>query len=152
MLTKDFLSLLEKHSDKELLFEYQENQFVPAAYHITEVKNVHIDSVDCGGRPSEWYETIVQLWLPEDKEQEAYMTAGKALKIFQTVDRIKPLRYNTDLLVEWGHGVLRTSNYAINQIEETEDRITVKLFVPATACKPKLELAVVGGDSKGGCC
>lgn len=154
MLTKEFLRLLKENPGKELVFEYQESTFVPPSYHITEVKNLHIDSVDCGGRPSERYETVVQLWLPEDEKKERAMETEKALKIFDIVNRMKPMRPETDLFIEWGHGSLRTSNYAIEAVEETPDRLVFKMFVPATACKPKLELAVFGGDCKegSGCC
>ena len=49
MKTSEFLKILEKNPNKPLQFEYLNNQIVGEAYHITEVKNVHIDSVDCGG-------------------------------------------------------------------------------------------------------
>ena len=151
MTTKEFLNLLDENADKELVFEYRKDQFVPAAYHITEVKNVHIDSVDCGGRPSESFETVVQLWISGTEVKDKGMSAGKALKIFEKVDSIKPLRYNTDLFIEWGDENLPTSNYAIEAVDNGPDKVTLKLFVPATACKPRLELSVLGNASKG-CC
>ena len=48
MKTKAFLELLTTNPDKSLLFEYQTNKAVPEGYHITEIKNISIDSVDCG--------------------------------------------------------------------------------------------------------
>ena len=60
MKTQEFLTLLAKHQDKSLLFEYALNQIVPANYHITEVKHVTIDSVDCGAKTDTWKETVIQ--------------------------------------------------------------------------------------------
>ena len=62
MNTQNLLQILEENPNKELLFEYKEGQFVGANYHITEVKNTTIKSVDCGGRSDGWNETIIQLW------------------------------------------------------------------------------------------
>jgi hypothetical protein len=62
MNTQSFLNTLEKHKNKELLFQYTPNLLVGTNYHITEVKHVTIDSVDCGAQTDSWKETIVQLW------------------------------------------------------------------------------------------
>lgn len=157
-LTVDtFLQKLAQQPAKELVFEYQENTFVPKAYHITEVKNVHIESVDCGGRPDTYDQTIVQLWVSGKETANRYMTVDKALKIFQIVDTKKPLKRDTEIFFEWGNGPsLRTSTYAVEAIHETEDQLILQLFVPATVCKPaagKMALAVaVSGCGGGGCC
>ena len=62
MKTQEFLNLLEKNSSKNLLFEYAPNLLVGANYHITEVKHITVDSVDCGAQTDSWKETIIQLW------------------------------------------------------------------------------------------
>jgi len=85
------------------------------------------------------------------------MTAAKALKIFDIVDAKKPMKKDTPMFFEWGHGTaLRTSVYAVEEIVETESQIVLQLFVPATVCKPAVkELALVtaeGGCSPGGGC
>lgn len=62
MKTKEVFQLFKEHQDKSLLFEYMPNEYVKANYHITEVKHLKIDSVDCGARTDAWNETIIQLW------------------------------------------------------------------------------------------
>ena len=86
MLTKEFLDLLNSNHGKELIFEYAENQFIPKAYHITEVKNVHFESVDCGGFAHEEYQTIVQLWVSEKEKKDKNMETHKAFKIMNIVE------------------------------------------------------------------
>ena len=61
MKTQEFFNVLEQHKDKSLLFEYAPNLLVGANYHITEVKHILVDSVDCGSQTDSWRETIVQL-------------------------------------------------------------------------------------------
>ena len=150
MLTKNFLDLLENNPEKDLIFEYHQNRLVPKSYHITEVKNLHIESVDCGGRPDTYYQTVTQLWVNPTEKVDNYLSTTKALKIFQKVDQIKPIRLDTELFFEWGHGQLPTSNYAVESIENEEGHIRVKLTVPATVCKPRYEMEVLG--KKVSCC
>jgi len=155
MKTGQFLNLLENSTGKELIFEYRDNAFVPKAYHITEVKTQHVDSVDCGGNEHSYDETVVQLWVSGNEEKERNMEAEKALKIFNIVNSKKPLKQDTPIYFEWGFGNLATSIYEVKNIKEESDKITVQMFVPPTVCKPNevsknmQELAVVGG---GGCC
>ncbi len=153
MKTKEFLELLTKNPNHALNFEYEAGKFVPITYHITEVKNVHIKSVDCGGRPDSYDQTIVQLWVDPNEKKDRSMTTTTALKIFNIVDSKTPMKQDTPLFFEWGHGALRTSVYSVESIEQTDQQITVKMFVPATVCKPKYELEMSGSNSCGpGCC
>ena len=75
MKTQEFLNVLKENENKALLFEYNEGQFVDTNYHITEVKNTVIHSVDCGGRADQWNETIIQLW--ESPEEKGKIVAAK---------------------------------------------------------------------------
>jgi len=153
MNTGDFLNLLEEHGSKELVFEYKENQFVPKAYHITEIKNQHIDSVDCGGNAHSYDETVVQLWISGTEEKDRYMEADKAMKIFNIVDKKTPMKRDTPIFFEWGFGDLATSVYKVEAVENDSNQVLVKLFVPPTVCKPReLVLDVVESDASSGCC
>lgn len=136
MKTSKFFELLEQNQDKELLFEYKQNEFVPKAYHITEVKNLHFDSVDCGGNQHAESQTIVQLWVSPLERKSKYMESGKALKIMEKVDNIKPIKLDTEVYFEYGNKELPTSNYAVRKVAVKKDQIILKLFVPATSCKP----------------
>lgn len=151
MTTKSFLELLEKHPQKELVFEYEANQFIPV-YHITEVKNVYFESIDCGGNAHEEYQTITQLWIsPKDFLEKTCMTAEKALKIYNIVDGVKPMKRDTEIFFEYGYQDLRTSVYSIEEVEETTDQLIIKMFVPKTACKPTLRVLEKGKEVSN-CC
>ena len=163
MKTQAFLNVLNENKEKALLFEYQENQFVDTNYHITEVKNTTIHSVDCGGRADEWNETIIQLWeSPSEKGQREYMKAHKALEILERVDKIHPLDRNAFVQFEYSNENFHKANLEIHNLELTLDKIIVKLFVPSTDCKAKdacgvPESALVSQEQDqctpgGGCC
>lgn len=152
MNTGDFLNLLEEHGAKELVFEYKENQFVPKAYHITEIKSQHIESVDCGGNAHSYDETVVQLWISGTEEKERYMEADKAMKIFNIVDKKKPMKRDTPIFFEWGFGDLATSVYKVESVESDTNQVLVKLFVPPTVCKPReIVLDVIESGSSTSC-
>ena len=75
MKTQELFNILEQNQDKSLLFEYAPKQLVGANYHITEVKHLTIDSVDCGAQTDAWKETIIQLWeSPLERGKTEYMT------------------------------------------------------------------------------
>lgn len=152
MTTEKFLALLENGGEKELIFEYQSGQYVPNAYHITEIKNVHIDSVDCGANEHSYDETIVQLWLSGSETQERSMSAAKALKIFQIVDQKRPMKRATEIFFEYGYQDLATSVYKVQKVLEKEDQIVVRMEVPGTVCKPREAVMNLLPMSGGGCC
>ena len=149
MKTNEFLELLAQNPEKPLLFEYETGQFVPEAYHITEIKNVSIESVDCGGKPHSEKQTIVQLWH-NGIEIGSYMEAKKAKKIFDVVDKVKPFTMDTEIYFEYGNKDLATSNYQVEDVVHELDKIIVKMSVPPVACKPKLGLSTIAEAIK--CC
>ncbi|HPF10464.1 MAG TPA: DUF6428 family protein [Flavobacteriaceae bacterium] len=138
MKTLEFLSLLEQHKDKTLLFEYAPQKWVGANYHITEVKHLHVESVDCGSGMDAWNETIVQLWeSPSEKDKTKYMTAFKALSILKKVGKMKPYDMEAEIKFEYSNPnfhltQLRAHNYCI---EGNELQLTLGL--QKTDCKAK---------------
>jgi hypothetical protein len=136
MKTKEFISLLENNLDKELLFEYANDKFVGANYHLTEVKNVLFDTVDCGGRSDSWKETHVQLWeSPKEIDKTNFMTVDKILSILKKVDGIKALEIETPVKIEYGNAYFNTSVMDIDDVITQSDKLIVKLFSQATLCK-----------------
>jgi len=136
MNTQTFLNKLKNNLKKELLFEYAPEKFVRANYHITEIKNVTIESTDCGGKTNAWEETIVQLWEnPLEIGKRSYMTATKAVEIFDRVDSIKPLVLHTEIKIEYGNSSFHTASLVIQSIAVNDKSIIVKLHADSTQCK-----------------
>jgi len=155
MQTQEFLSLLEEHPNKNLLFEYQKGKNVGANYHITEVKNVTIDSVDCGAGTDFWKETIIQLWeSPDEHETEEYMTADKASAILNKVDKLKPMERNVEVKFEYSNSNFHTAQLFVNDFKVDNEKIVLQLGVEKTDCKARETCGVPVEESstKEACC
>ena len=143
MNTKEVLSLLEANKNCALLFEYAPNQLVGANYHITEVKHVKIDAVDCGANTDAWNETIIQLWeSPSEIGKTEYMTAFKALSILNKVGTMKA--YDMDAMVkfEYSNSLFHTAQLHVVGAQVIENNLIFRLSVEATDCKAKDECGV----------
>ncbi|MEM7186519.1 MAG: DUF6428 family protein [Bacteroidota bacterium] len=138
MKTKEFLSLLESNKDTSLLFEYAPNLLVGANYHITEVKYLRIDSVDCGARTDAWNETIVQLWeSPSELGKTEYMTSYKALGILNKVARMKPFDLEAEVKFEYSNATFHTAQLFVNDYLIVDGQLRLILGVQKTDCKAK---------------
>lgn len=138
MKTKELLRVLKEHPDKSLLFEYKNGQFVAPNYHITEVKNITIDSVDCGAGTDFWKETIIQLWeSPTEKETKDYLSAYKALGILNKVNGIKPMDLETEVKFEYSNPNFHTTQLFVDGFEIRNNQLIIKLAIHKTDCKAK---------------
>jgi hypothetical protein len=81
MKTNEFVSELRRAPENQLVFVDGNGHAVHAGYHLTELKAASLDTVDCGGQANQWQETIIQLWVPANPDND-YMSADKFLKIF----------------------------------------------------------------------
>jgi hypothetical protein len=143
MKTGEFLNKLKENGQKELLFEYKEGKFIGANYHITEVKNTVIKSVDCGSRSDAWNETIVQLWeSPKEIGKRDYMKVDKAYSILEKVDKIYEMDKEAEVLFEYSNDNFHKANLEVHDVELTSEKIIFKLFVSQTDCKAKDECGV----------
>lgn len=137
MKTNEFLSHLKQHPNKNLLFEYRSGQFAAPGYHITEIKNVSVDSVDCGAGSDFWKETVIQLWESPTEDSNAHMPTEKALGILTKVDQIKPMEKEAEVKFEYSNPSFHTAQLFVNEFIIDENNIIVKLGVAKTDCKAK---------------
>lgn len=145
MKTQDFLELLASNQDKSLIFEYTPGKFVGANYHITEVKHLTVESVDCGAGSNSWNETIVQLWeSPVEKEKRQFMSTYKALSILKKVGRIKPFIPEAEVKFEYSNKSFYTAQLYVDNFEITDNQIVLKLAIQKTDCKAKEACGISG--------
>lgn len=161
MQTAAFIELLEKYPQQKLSFEYAPGKYVRADYHVTEVKNVHIEATDCGGRQDSWKETVVQLWAnPEGEEPNHRLTSTKVLEILQRVATLQTLMGNTPVKIEYGDQDFHTAQLPIGGYRLENDQLIITLGVEHTTCKAKDRCGipeVVGSTAQecapgSGCC
>ena len=156
MNTQELLILLEEHPDKSLLFEYTRGSYVGANYHITEVKNTTIDSVDCGSGTDFWKETVIQLWeSPAEIGKRDFMTVRKALAILRKVDQMKPMDRAAELKFEYSNSSFHTAQLFVTGYQISDNQLIFNLSVDPTDCKAKT-VAVAEEEAccapESGCC
>jgi hypothetical protein len=138
MKTREFFKVLEEHLDKSLLFEYAPNVLVGANYHITEVKHITVESIDCGSQTESWNETIIQLWeSPNELDKTTYMSVYKALAILKKVGKMKPYVLNAEVKFEYSNTNFHTAQLFVNDFEINKNNLIVKLSIKKTDCKAK---------------
>ncbi len=138
MKTQEFFKILDEHQGKSLVFKYAPNKLIGANYHITEVKHLTIDSVDCGSQTDAWKETIIQLWeSPSEMDKRDYMIAYKALAILKKVGTIKPYVLDAEVKFEYSSATFHTAQLFVNDFEIQNDNLIIKLAIEKTDCKAK---------------
>jgi len=135
MTWQAFKETLELHPDQTLQFQYTADKWVDASYHITEIKQAPITSVDCGGKMNAWTEIIVQLWEPEEQQSDRAMAVHKALKIVNLVESSLALNPNAIVKIEFGNSAFDTRQMFPNEIVVEGENLNVNLQPDATQCK-----------------
>ena len=132
---KTFKETLEQYPDLTLQFQYAENKWVDASYHITEIKQAPIVSVDCGGLMNSWTEIILQLWEPADEHQDRAMNVSKALSIVKLVEKSLPLNPVGTVKIEFGNSQFDTRQMFPNDFIISEGNLVIDLRPDAVQCK-----------------
>lgn len=138
MKTQEFLDILKANPDKSLLFEYSPGQLVGANYHITEVKHLSIDAVDCGANTDSWNETVIQLWeSPTEIGKTDFMSVYKAMGILKKVGQMKPYDLDSEVKIEYGNKLFHTAHLFVDDVEIHGNNLLIKLAITKTDCKAK---------------
>jgi hypothetical protein len=130
-----FKNELLLHTDKHLQFKYAKDKLVDASYHITEIKQAPIVSVDCGGKLNTWTEVIVQLWEPASGDAERAMKVGKALSIIQVVEKAMSINPMATVKIEFGNSEFDTRQMYPNNLIVDGNNLIVDLRPDKTQCK-----------------
>ncbi|MEJ7778886.1 MAG: DUF6428 family protein [Daejeonella sp.] len=128
-----FKETLLQHPGLDLQFQYAENKWVDASYHITEIKQAPIVSVDCGGVVNTWTEVIVQLWEPGEQQQKRAMKVRKALSIIE--EKKLPLNPIGVVKIEFGNSQFDTRQMYPDDILAEGENLIVNLVPDLTQCK-----------------
>jgi hypothetical protein len=137
MKTREFIEQLRGSRSKQILFVDENDTTIHRGYHLTELKAATFDTVDCGGQKNRWHETIVQLWVPENEENDEFMTADKILSIYDRVSGMIALDPEAEIRFEYGDENFAPSNYHVTKMTKIADTIRVELRPPQATCKAR---------------
>lgn len=132
-----FLDALEAHGDKALVLTYGDGQQVQAGYHVTEVKAGSFVTLDCGGNPDAWRETVLQVEDIPATEDSASMTVAKFQSILGKVGSRVQLDREARLTWEVSRPGDPMQVYDVAGVEIENDRAIVQLSPRPAICKPR---------------
>lgn len=144
-----FLDTLEAHGDKALVLAYGEGWQVQAGYHITEVKAGSFVTLDCGGNPDAWRETVLQVEDIPPTESSAPMTVAKLRSILGKVGSRVQLDREARLTWEVSKPGDPMQVYDVAGVEIESDRAIVRLSPRSAICKPRHRAQQAGASA---CC
>ena len=131
-----------------LEFRLNGQTLVPRGYHVTEVKAVTIESMDCGGKANAWKETVVQLMDgTPDEARAGFMTTRKFLSIYDRVAVRIPVQGTAEIRFEYGNVSSPAMQYQLVSVNVQPERVVAELQLPGVMCK-----ATGASSSAGQCC
>ena len=136
---------LEAFPEHALVFRSSQGD-IGGGYHVTELKQANIRSIDCGGRSDEWNETIVQLL---DGNHGRHMAVSKFIAIARRSEAALPGLSGAPLMIESAIGNHSLHRMTVTGIAADASRVTVKLGDLSATCKP---LADWKNTMAGSCC
>jgi hypothetical protein len=151
------LDALEPNADKPLVLEYDGHAIQPG-YHVTEVKAGSFVTLDCGGNPDAWRETILQVEDLPAAEGQSFMTARKFRTILGRVAARVPLAADARLTFEVGPPGAPMQVFDVHSVEPDAARVLLRLAPRPAICKPRHRaiaepVACCGTATKtSGCC
>lgn len=151
MKTSSFLATLRAHPGRPLVFRAG-SAAISSHYHLTEVKRVSYETMDCGAMTHRWAETQFELWVPPlvgGLPGRDHLAAGKFTAIIDRVEKELPLDGTTEARVHVSLGDHPAALYDIASLHESDGRLWVELTPDRTRCKAA-ERRVA--SLTGGCC
>jgi len=151
MNTSSFLTALRAHASIPLLFRAG-REIVSPGYHLTEVKRVAYETMDCGAMLHRWTETQFELWVPDADKRVAgrgHMPAEKFLRIVQRVEAELPLDGEAPARIYAAFGDEPAALYDVAGLVAKDDGLWVELTADRTRCKAAERRFAAG---TGSCC
>lgn len=130
------LARLEGHDHLPLSLEY-DDRVVQPGYHVSEVKAGSFITLDCGGNPDAWQETVLQVEDIPARDDRPMMTAGKFRSILAQVDRKVRLDHDARLTIEIGRPGEAMRVFDVADLSIETDRATLTLGIRPAICKPR---------------
>ena len=151
MNTSSFLNALRTHPSLALVLRSGAETVLPG-FHLTEVKRVSYETVDCGAMPHRWFESQFEISASAARgtaPHTEYMPAGKFLRIVERVEAQLPLEAESTARVFVALGNDPAALFDIASISASDGRLWVELLPDRTRCKAAERQAGSGGGS---CC
>lgn len=145
------LAILSGHDDRPLIIDYADRRIQPG-YHVTEVKAGSFVTLDCGGQPDAWQETVLQVEDIPAKHEQTFMTVGKFRGILAQVDRKVRLHADARLTFEVSRPGQAMQVFDVAGIALENDTAVLTLGARPAICKPRHRAAQQAARDAVACC
>jgi hypothetical protein len=131
------LDALRPHGARRLVIRY-DGRLIQPGYHVTEVKAGSFVTLDCGGNPDAWQETILQVEdLPASAEKPDHMEVGKFLAILEKVAARVSLQAGSRLTFQVGPPGRPMQVFDVEAIRIEAASAVIELGPRPAICKPR---------------
>lgn len=127
-------NLAEYDKSAPLVFVTPEGK-ISGGYHVTELKQGAITSIDCGGNVDDWHETTVQLL---DGRSGEHMSVGKFSAIATKSLNILSALGEAQLFLEFALNNEGLRRYEIQSVSQQNGQVHTYLKEVHALCKPAL--------------
>ena len=149
------LDALRSFGSLPLVIEYDGRTIQPG-YHVTEMKAGSFVTLDCGGNPDAWLETVLQVEdLPGSLVKSHHMKVEKFLAIITKVAQSVSLSETARLTFEVGPPGQPMQIFDVDELQITDDTAVLRLCARPAICKPRHRAQVQAAASccgPKGCC
>ncbi len=140
-----FLAHLREIPEKRLVFQDSNGRQIPGGYHVTEIKAVQYQTMDCGGQGNQWQEIILQVMHPSIDTGSEHMQIKKFLKIYDQVASKVLMDINNELKIEYGDHQSPAIHAFVNHFTLESDVVIAHLRPQTVRCKARDRQASDGG-------
>ena len=135
MKYSELLAVLKDNPERELTFEF-EHGLIRKDYHITEVLNIQVEAVDCGGAVDKWTERVLQLIEPKKVDGERFMQVKKAMTILNKSAEKIDLSKDGKVILEYRpQDSSAAQRFNVSGVNLAEGRVVVQTEGAKTQCK-----------------
>lgn len=137
MNTSSFLTALRAHANLPLVFRTGP-EIVNPGYHLTEVKRVAYETMDCGAMTHRWSETQFEIWVPALEKLvpgRGHMAAEKFLRIIDRVEAELPLDADATARIHASFKGQLAALYDIDAVTAQDGKLWIELSPDRTRCK-----------------
>ena len=150
MKTSSFLTALRDNAALPLVFRAG-HEIVSPGYHLTEVKRVAYETMDCGAMTHRWAESHFEIWVPaaSSGSDRGHMAAEKFLRIVDRVEAELALNGDAEARIHAALNGQAAALYDIEWVTARDGKVWVELTPDRTRCKAAERR---GAASSGACC
>ena len=136
MKTSSFLRALGANPTLPLVFRAG-REIVSPGYHLTEVKRVAYETMDCGAVAHRWSETQFEIWVPPSSgtsSARGHMPAGKFLRIIDRVEAELPLQGDAAARIHASFHGQPAALFEIDMVVARDGQLWIELGPDRTRC------------------